>query len=198
MTLSTQSKSSKAKVKSCAAALALALAVTASMTACANDGNETAPQTGGNDTNITNPANGEGSGNDAPTNTPEPDSGANNENGAGQNGDAGPSDDQSGETGGGEEPTNGDGESPGEGTPSETDGTPIIAAGTYSGLVDGHTVEIVTPEGPTAFQYGDELADTLGELAQDDPVAITYTEKEVQAGDETVTQLWLTAIEKTE
>jgi hypothetical protein len=69
----------------------------------------------------------------------------------------------------------------------------IKGTGTYVGQIDGHSVEIETKEGPTAFEISAGMESTLENLNMDDPVVFEYVEKAV-AGDATVKQLVLSKL----
>lgn len=113
-----------------------------------------------------------------------------NEGGAGQ-----PSS-EPGEGGGGtvEEPGVADPDTP---VSSDADSAPVVqqAEGIYNGQIDGHSVEIETANGPAAFQIEEQLAETVAALEPDTKIRYEFYEKEVDGGEESVKQLWLTKIE---
>ncbi|WP_166242911.1 hypothetical protein [Paenibacillus turpanensis] len=82
------------------------------------------------------------------------------------------------------------------GSPAEEKPATIKAEGTFSGLVDNHTVEIILKDGPTAFQHEAGLQKALSEITTNDKVRIEYFEKKIEQGEQKATQLWLTSIEK--
>lgn len=53
----------------------------------------------------------------------------------------------------------------------------IQGSGTYVGQIDTHSVEIVTEEGPTAFELGAGTEEAPEGLEMDEPVVFTYVEK---------------------
>lgn len=75
------------------------------------------------------------------------------------------------------------------------DAEAIQGEGTFVGLADTHTVEIETADGAESFQFEDSLTDTINSIEGDANVTFEYVEKKVEAGDQTITQLWLTKIE---
>ncbi|WP_405109737.1 hypothetical protein MHH28_31920 [Paenibacillus sp. FSL K6-1217] len=71
----------------------------------------------------------------------------------------------------------------------------IQGSGTYVGQMDTHSVEIVTEEGPTAFELGAGTADAPELLEMDDPVVFTYVEK-IVGNDPVVIQRVLSSLTK--
>lgn len=71
----------------------------------------------------------------------------------------------------------------------------IQGSGTYVGQMDTHSVEIVTEEGPTAFELGTGTADAPELLEMDDPVVFTYVEK-IVGNDPVVIQRVLSSLTK--
>lgn len=71
----------------------------------------------------------------------------------------------------------------------------IQGSGTYVGQMDPHSVEIVTEEGPTAFELGTGTADAPELLEMDDPVVFTYVEK-IAGNDPVVIQRVLSSLTK--
>jgi len=69
------------------------------------------------------------------------------------------------------------------------------AEGTYSGMMDTHSIEVITSDGPMALQFTDELSDTLNKLEPDSKIKFEYTEKKIDAD---VTQFWLKKLDKIE
>lgn len=73
---------------------------------------------------------------------------------------------------------------------------PMSGEGRFVGIMDTHSVEIETADGPTAFQYEDAMTGTIEAIAEDAQVSFTYVEMTQQAGGEQVTQRWLQTIEE--
>ncbi|MFC6652268.1 hypothetical protein [Paenibacillus rhizoplanae] len=71
----------------------------------------------------------------------------------------------------------------------------IQGSGTYVGQMDTHSVEIMTEEGPTAFELGTGTADAPELLEMDDPVVFTYVEK-IVGNDPVVIQRILSSLTK--
>jgi hypothetical protein len=69
------------------------------------------------------------------------------------------------------------------------------AEGTYMGQADPHSVEIKTAEGTSVFQFDDSLAEKVGKIKDNSPVAIEYYSKNYNIEGKNVKQLWLTKIE---
>ncbi|WP_429371254.1 hypothetical protein [Paenibacillus sp. DS2015] len=83
---------------------------------------------------------------------------------------------------------------------SETDvlrEEPVIqkSTGTFVGLADSHTVEILIDGKAENFQFGEELQLDIDKLKEDDLVQIEYTDEAVK-GDDTVRVRNLTSITK--
>ncbi|TYP70574.1 hypothetical protein [Paenibacillus methanolicus] len=82
--------------------------------------------------------------------------------------------------------------------PAPADNPVMQGTGTYNGAADSHTVEIETPDGPTAFQLGESIDPAvLEQLQEKDPVTFEYQEIAIE-GDATTKQRVLTKIEKAE
>ncbi|MEK5033588.1 hypothetical protein MKY96_19195 [Paenibacillus sp. FSL R7-0302] len=73
----------------------------------------------------------------------------------------------------------------------------IQGSGTYVGQMDPHSVEIVTEEGPTAFELGAGTEDAPELLEMDDTVVFTYVEK-IVGKDPKVIQRILSSLSKTD
>ncbi|WP_341347040.1 hypothetical protein [Paenibacillus sp. FSL H3-0469] len=71
----------------------------------------------------------------------------------------------------------------------------IQGSGTYVGQMDPHSVEIVTEEGPTAFELGAGTEDAPEGLEMDEPVVFTYVEK-IVGKDPVVIQRVLSSLTK--
>ncbi|WP_211747768.1 hypothetical protein [Paenibacillus sp. Marseille-Q4541] len=81
--------------------------------------------------------------------------------------------------------------------PSEPEVNLKEASGTFTGLADPHTVEIVLDNGePTEFQFDESLQEAVAGLQENDTVSIKYEEKAIE-GEENVKQLVLAEITKT-
>jgi uncharacterized low-complexity protein len=68
--------------------------------------------------------------------------------------------------------------------------------GTFTGLIDSHSIEIETEAGAMAFQITEELASAIDNLPSDAEVAFEYTEKAIE-GETGLKQYWIVKIEKT-
>ncbi|MFC5469247.1 hypothetical protein ACFPPD_10995 [Cohnella suwonensis] len=66
----------------------------------------------------------------------------------------------------------------------------VESTGEYSGLQDGHTIEIVTDQGPTAFQVSPEIADKVDPWESGTKVKFQYKT------DENGEQLSIVSIDK--
>ncbi|ETT53455.1 hypothetical protein MKZ07_00255 [Paenibacillus sp. FSL P4-0338] len=71
----------------------------------------------------------------------------------------------------------------------------IQGSGTYVGQIDTHSVEIVTEEGPTAFELGAGTEEAPEGLEMDEPVVFTYVEK-IVGKDPVVIQRVLSSLTK--
>ncbi|MBD2867767.1 hypothetical protein [Paenibacillus arenilitoris] len=94
----------------------------------------------------------------------------------------------------GAEPT----ESPdnsGEATEEPANEPVISGEGTYSGMMDSHSIEIETADGAIALQIPEELSTTIDSIPADAKVKFEYTEKAVE-GDAGLKQNWLVKIEE--
>ena len=92
-----------------------------------------------------------------------------------------------------EEPTE---EPAGNGGATEEPADPVkVNEGTYSGLVDSHSIEIETAEGAIPLQITDELKSKLEALPEDAKVKFEYTEKAIE-GEADLKQNWLVKIEE--
>ncbi|MBB3112572.1 hypothetical protein FHS18_004673 [Paenibacillus phyllosphaerae] len=60
----------------------------------------------------------------------------------------------------------------------EAEGSTLTAVGSYTGQMDTTSIEVILPEGPTAFQFGDSFDPAvLEQLQENDAVEVEYTEK---------------------
>ncbi|MFS0723439.1 hypothetical protein [Paenibacillus sp. 1P07SE] len=93
-----------------------------------------------------------------------------------------------------EEPTNAETPPAQEGdVPAEAE--TMAGEGTFVGIMDTHSIEIETVDGPTAFQYEDAMTEAINALEPDSQVQFEYYEETQDVGGEQVTQLWLVTIE---
>lgn len=67
--------------------------------------------------------------------------------------------------------------------------------GTYTGLIDAHSIEIVTANGAMAFQISEDQIPLLDSIPADAKVKFNYTEKAIE-GEPDVKQNWLVKIEE--
>ncbi|MFB9325720.1 hypothetical protein ACFFSY_07255 [Paenibacillus aurantiacus] len=98
--------------------------------------------------------------------------------------------------------TNNEGTAPGNAgsvtDPAPADNPILQGTGKYNGAADSHTVEIETPDGPTAFQLGESIDPAiLEQLEENDPVTFEYEEVAIE-GDASSKQRVLTKIQKAE
>lgn len=81
--------------------------------------------------------------------------------------------------------------------PSEPEVIVKEASGTFTGLADPHTIEVILENGePAAFQFDDTLLTALAKVQENDTVSIKYEEKAIE-GEATLKQLVLVEITKT-
>lgn len=73
---------------------------------------------------------------------------------------------------------------------------PLTGTGSLTGLVDSHSVEIVTDNGPTVFQIDENVRGQVEEWDEGTQVRFEYVKEMVETEDGQVEQLRLTAIEK--
>ncbi|GIO29475.1 MULTISPECIES: hypothetical protein [Paenibacillus] len=75
--------------------------------------------------------------------------------------------------------------------------TPVVkqGQGSFTGLADPHTVEIIVDGSPMAFQFGEKLKSAVEAIAPDQQVEFKYEEKAIE-GDASLKQLVLTEISK--
>ncbi|MEC0242326.1 hypothetical protein P4H66_21190 [Paenibacillus dokdonensis] len=83
--------------------------------------------------------------------------------------------------------------------PVKPEETTVIkeGAGSFTGLADSHTVEIIVEGKPVSFQFGKELKQAVERIKPDQQVEFKYEEKAIE-GDATLKQLILTGITKSE
>ncbi|CAM4313085.1 hypothetical protein L1N85_20410 [Paenibacillus alkaliterrae] len=67
--------------------------------------------------------------------------------------------------------------------------------GNYTGLIDSHSIEIVTASGALALQITEELAATVENIPPNAKVKFEYTEKAIE-GEADFKQNWLVKIEE--
>ncbi|WP_424767145.1 hypothetical protein [Paenibacillus sp. sgz302251] len=73
---------------------------------------------------------------------------------------------------------------------------PVLSGeGTYIGLMDSHSIEIETADGPMPFQVTDDLMGALEALPENAKVKYEYTEKAIE-GETDMKQNWLSKIEE--
>ena len=68
--------------------------------------------------------------------------------------------------------------------------------GRFVGIMDTHSIEIETADGPTAFQYDEAMTETINSIEPDAQVQFEYVEETQDVDGEQVTQLWLVSIEE--
>ncbi|MFC5531632.1 hypothetical protein [Cohnella yongneupensis] len=68
--------------------------------------------------------------------------------------------------------------------------------GEYVGLIDGHSIEIKTADGSTAFQISPEISDKVDPWAEGTSVKFEYTEDTLDVNGEQVTQYTIQSIDK--
>lgn len=71
----------------------------------------------------------------------------------------------------------------------------IINEGTYSGLSDSSSIEIVTAKGAIALQFTEDLKNNIDNIPDDAKVKFEYVEKSIE-GEADLKQNWLTKIEE--
>lgn len=71
----------------------------------------------------------------------------------------------------------------------------IVSEGTYSGLIDSHSIEIVTASGAIALQVTEEDMSVLEALPEAAKVKFEYMEKAIE-GEAELKQNWLVKIEE--
>ncbi|WP_136605009.1 hypothetical protein [Paenibacillus dokdonensis] len=83
--------------------------------------------------------------------------------------------------------------------PVKPEQTTVIkeGSGSFSGLADPHTVEIIVEGKPLSFQFGEALKQSVEQIKPDQQVEFKYEEKAIE-GDATLKQLILTGITKSE
>lgn len=74
--------------------------------------------------------------------------------------------------------------------------TPMMDEGRFVGIMDTHSIEIETNEGPTAFQYEESMTEAINAIEPDAQVQFEYVEETQDVEGEQVTQLWLVSIEE--
>lgn len=117
---------------------------------------------------------------------------ANNEQSQGGVTDPGVAEPDTPETPDTEEPGN-DGQT--DGQTGEDNAEILQAEGTLTGLVDGHTVEIVTADGADSYQIDEDIASQIADYEPQVPVSFEYWIKEIDVDGEKVAQKWLKSIE---
>ena len=71
------------------------------------------------------------------------------------------------------------------------------ASGTFTGLADSHTIEVILENGePQAYQFGESLMEEISILQENDIVSLKYEEKPIE-GEDTLKQRILIEIVKT-
>ncbi|GIP27022.1 hypothetical protein J23TS9_21520 [Paenibacillus sp. J23TS9] len=70
-----------------------------------------------------------------------------------------------------------------------------VESGSFTGLADSHTVEIIVEGKPMSFQFGEELKQAIEQIKPDQQVEFKYEEKAIE-GDAALKQLILTEITK--
>ncbi|MGO4371284.1 hypothetical protein AB4Z33_00780 [Paenibacillus sp. 2TAB19] len=63
--------------------------------------------------------------------------------------------------------------------------------GTFTGIVDTHSIEIITASGAAVFQITEEQKAAIDALPEEAKVKFEYTEKEIDSNNK---QLWLSSI----
>ncbi|REK63220.1 MAG: hypothetical protein C6P35_14745 [Cohnella sp.] len=72
----------------------------------------------------------------------------------------------------------------------------IESTGEYIGLMDSHSIEIKTENGPTPFQIDAATAEKLSDWEQGTPVKFQYKEEKLDANGEQVKQNVIVSIDK--
>ncbi|MCM3782584.1 hypothetical protein M3231_06345 [Neobacillus mesonae] len=81
--------------------------------------------------------------------------------------------------------------------PSEPEAVVKEATGTFTGLADSHTVEIVIDGEPTAFQLGEDMQDAVADIEENAVLTFKYEEQPID-GEDTLKQLVLIEITEVE
>lgn len=85
-----------------------------------------------------------------------------------------------------------------ESTGTTTDSTTAetkSATGTFTGLADEHSAEIMVDGQPMVFQLSDEAQTVAGSLKEESKVSFQYTEKAIP-GDDTIKSMTITKLEE--
>jgi len=80
-------------------------------------------------------------------------------------------------------------------SPNDADGIKS-GEGEYTGMMDGHSIEIIVDGQPTPFQIGYDIADQVSEWEMGTPVKFQYTEERIDIDGEQITQLTIVKIDK--
>ncbi|WP_454191454.1 LptM family lipoprotein [Paenibacillus sp. Marseille-Q7038] len=101
----------------------------------------------------------------------------------------------------GQNGANGPSEEPGtdqeNNQPTESEVIVKEASGTFTGLADSHTIEVILDNGePQAFQFDESLMEEISKLQENDTVSLKYEEKAIE-GEDTLKQRVLVEILKT-
>lgn len=84
-----------------------------------------------------------------------------------------------------------------QGQTAEPEVTVKEATGTFTGLADPHTVEIILDSGEAAaFQFDESLSSSIADIQENDTVSLKYEEKSIP-GEDTLKQRILVEITKT-
>lgn len=77
--------------------------------------------------------------------------------------------------------------------------SPVVkeGEGSFTGLADSHTVEIIVDGHPMSFQFGEDLSQAIESIKPDQTVSFTYEEKAIE-GEASLKQLVLKEIHKAE
>jgi hypothetical protein len=81
-------------------------------------------------------------------------------------------------------------------SPSAVTPEVIESTGEYIGLMDSHSIEIKTENGPTPFQIDAATAEKLSDWEQGTPVKFQYKEEKLDANGEQVKQNVIVSIDK--
>lgn len=80
-------------------------------------------------------------------------------------------------------------------SPDDADGVKS-GEGEYTGMMDGHSIEIIVDGQPTPFQIGFEIADQVSDWEMGTPVEFQYTEEQLDVNGEQITQLTIIKIDQ--
>ncbi|MHA7964549.1 hypothetical protein ACX93W_10390 [Paenibacillus sp. CAU 1782] len=88
-----------------------------------------------------------------------------------------------------------DGETGNQSSQGDPDTAVVVATGTFSGIIDNNSIEIITDAGADAYRITEELASVVNELPADAKVRFQYTVTPLE-DDPSAHQNWLKAIEQ--